>query len=134
MQQAEQRKNNYELQSPGRRQYPSQYATTAEEYASMSNPELSNVQIAAVWRDIEANIAKYKKDSQSNYKQMLDEQIKHKQMLEKQGTMTQMEKSLNRADLQGFKASETSMNAMIPGLFNESPMRNVQSVPRNMRQ
>ena len=31
LQQIEQRKNNYELQSPGRRQYPSQYATTAEE-------------------------------------------------------------------------------------------------------
>ena len=65
---------------------------------------------------------------------MLDEQIRHKQMLVKQGTMTQMEKSLNRADLQGFKASETSLNAMVPGLFSESPLRNAaSSVPRNGR-
>ena len=35
---------------------------------NIDNHELSNVQIAAVWREIEANIAKYKKDSQSNYK------------------------------------------------------------------
>ena len=92
------------------------------------------MQIAAVWREIESNIAKYKKDSQSSYKQMLDEQIRHKQMLVKQGTMTQMEKSLNRADLQGFKASETSLNAMVPGLFSESPLRNAaNSVPRNGR-
>ena len=54
----------------------------------MDNHELSNVQIAAVWKDIEANIAKYKKDSQLNYKQILDEQVKHKKMLVKQGTMT----------------------------------------------
>ena len=47
--------------------------------------------------------------------------------------MTQMEKSLNRADLQGFKASETSLNAMVPGLFSESPLRNANSVPRNGR-
>ena len=45
--------------------------------------------------------------------------------------MTQMEKSLNREDLQGFKNHETSLNAMVPGLFSESPLRNAQSVPRN---
>lgn len=38
--------------------------------------------------------------------------------------MTQMEKSLNRGELKGFKASEARPNAMIPGIFSESPLRN----------
>ena len=45
--------------------------------------------------------------------------------------MTQMEKSLNRGDLKGFKASKTSLNAMVPGLFSESPLRGVSVPPRN---
>ena len=49
-------------------------------------------------------------------------------MLVKQGTMTQMEKGLNRGVLQEFKAGEASLGAMVPGLFSESPLRNA-SVP-----
>lgn len=55
---------------------------------------------------------------------MLDEQIKHKEMLSKQGTMTQTEKGLNRDQLKDFKIVEARPQAMIPGLFNESPLRN----------
>lgn len=44
-------------------------------------------------------MAKFKKDSQMSYKQILDEQIKHKEMLSKQGTMTQLEKSINKGDV-----------------------------------
>ena len=91
-------KNKFELKSPGRS--PSRNSDYEQQ------DELKNVQIAAVWNEIEANIALYKKDSQFNYKKMLDEQIKHKQMLGKQGTMTQMEKTMNRNDLSGFKASQ----------------------------
>ena len=44
-------------------------------------------------------MAKFKKDTQVNYKQILDEQIKHKELLSKQGTMTQLEKSINKGDV-----------------------------------
>ena len=37
--------------------------------------------------------------------------------------MTQMEKSLNRGELIGFKASDARPNAMIPGIISESPLR-----------
>ena len=54
---------------------------------------------------------------------MLDEQVMHKQMLVKQGTMTQMEKNLNKEELKGFKKNQIRPNAMIPGIFSESPLR-----------
>lgn len=55
-----------------------------DDYSEMNyNPGLDNVQVASVWKQIEANIVKFKKDSQSNYRQILDEQIKHKLMLGK---------------------------------------------------
>jgi len=72
---AEKQRNNYEKQSPGHRQRhspPNEYAN-ADYAAADESREMSNVQVAAVWRLIEANIAKYKKDSQSDYRQILDE-------------------------------------------------------------
>ena len=40
-------------------------------------------------------------------------------MLKQQGTMTQMEKSLNKGELKGFKNSDENMVAsMVPGIFN----------------
>ena len=56
---------------------------------------------------------------------MLDDQVLHNAMLGKQGTMTQMEKGFNRTDLKGFKLEQVQPAAMIPGLQNESPLRNV---------
>ena len=50
-------------------------------------------------------------------------------MLEKQGTMTQTEKGLNREQLKDFKNVQTAPQAMIPGLFNESPLRNAVIPP-----
>ena len=38
--------------------------------------------------------------------------------------MTQMEKSLNRDELAGFKANEGRHAPMVPGLSCESPLRN----------
>ncbi len=50
---------------------------------------------------------------------MLDEQVQQKQMLKQQGTMTQMEKSINKTDLKGFKNSDENLGAsMVPGMFN----------------
>lgn len=43
--------------------------------------EPSNEARAEVWNKIEENIAKYKKDTQLTYKQMLDEQLQQKQIL-----------------------------------------------------
>ena len=37
--------------------------------------------------------------------------------------MTQMEKSMNRGELHGYKAAAPQPNAMVPGIFNESPLR-----------
>jgi len=37
--------------------------------------------------------------------------------------MTQLEKSINKADLEGFKTGENRINAMVPGIFNESPYK-----------
>ena len=54
-------------------------------------------------------------------------------MLEKQGNMTQTEKSLNRGQLKDFKVAEIRPNAMIPGIFNESPLRN-SVIPPMVRQ
>ena len=45
--------------------------------------------------------------------------------------MTQMEKSLNKGDLQGYKANDNQLNAMVPGIFSESPLRNAVSATRN---
>ena len=59
--QTETRKDRFEQQSPGRDTYNS-------DYEEKDSRDLSNVQIAQVWREIEANIAKYKKDSQFSYK------------------------------------------------------------------
>ena len=70
-------------------------------------------------------MAKFKKDTQMNYRQILDEQIKHKELLSKQGTMTQLEKSINKGDVQNYKQSEQRPNAMVPGMFSESPLRNI---------
>ena len=58
----------------------------------MGEGDLSNVQQSLLWKQIEQNMIRFKKEGQQSYKQMLDEQIKHKKMLEKQGTMTQTEK------------------------------------------
>ena len=45
--------------------------------------------------------------------------------------MTQMEKSLNRGELNNYKTNQggIQVNAMIPGIFNESPLRQ-HVVPR----
>ena len=50
-------------------------------------------------------------------------------MLTKQGTMTQTEKGLNREQLRDFKTIQAAPQAMIPGLFNESPLRNAVIPP-----
>ena len=34
-----------------------------------------------------------------------------------------MEKSINRGELTNFKASDAKQNAMVPGIFNESPLK-----------
>ena len=49
----------------------------------------------------------------------------------RQGNMTQMEKSLNKGELKDFKTNGggVQVNAMIPGIFNESPLRH-KVVPR----
>ena len=44
-----------------------------------------------------------------------------------------MEKNVNRGDLDGYKGSEARPAAMVPGLFNESPLRNVL-IPNEIRQ
>ena len=54
-------------------------------------------------------------------------------MLELQGNMTQMEKNVNRVDLEGYKDQDARPAAMVPGLFNESPLRNV-IIPAEIRQ
>ena len=54
---------------------------------------------------------------------MLDDQIEHKALLQKQGTMTRMEKGMNKEHLKGYKANQTLPTVMIPGLQNESPLR-----------
>ena len=38
-----------------------------------------------------------------------------------------MEKIINRGELVGYKASEVKVSSMVPGIFNESPMRNRNS-------
>ena len=76
-----------------------------------------------MWRSIEKNLHQYKMDSQKNYRQMLDEQVEHKKILVKQGNMTQIEKGLNRAELQDYKSNERRINAMVPGICSESPLR-----------
>jgi len=44
-------------------------------------------------------------------------------MLGQQGTMTQMEKSLNKGELKSFKTSDENIEAsMVPGLFNQAPV------------
>mmetsp|Transcript_7295 Transcript_7295/g.8747 ORF Transcript_7295/g.8747 Transcript_7295/m.8747 type:complete len:169 (-) Transcript_7295:1297-1803(-) len=86
--------------------------------------EPSNEERAAIWQRIEHNIQKYKKDTQLTYKQMLDEQLQQKQMLHLQGNMTQMEKGMNKKEMKDFKGSSNNPNAMVPGMFNESPLRN----------
>ena len=79
----------------------------------------------AIWQKIEQNIQKYKKDTQLTYKQMLDEQMQQKQMLSLQGNMTQMEKGMNKKEMKDFKEKSNNPNAMVPGMFSSSPMRNI---------
>ena len=93
--------------------------------------EILKIHNAAIYQDIQENLRKFKKNEQSNYRQILDEQLKHKELLVRQGNMTQMEKSLNKGELKDFKTNGggVQVNAMIPGIFNESPLRH-KVVPR----
>lgn len=56
---------------------------------------------------------------------MLDEQMQQKQMLSLQGNMTQMEKGMNKKEMKDFKEKSNNPNAMVPGMFSSSPMRNI---------
>ena len=44
-------------------------------------------------------------------------------MLSLQGNMTQMEKGMNKQEMKDFKGSANNANAMVPGMFNNSPVR-----------
>ena len=44
-------------------------------------------------------------------------------MLENQGTMTQMEKGFNKGQIKNFKNDDVNAGGMVPGIFNESPLR-----------
>lgn len=90
---------------------------------SPESPELSNAEQAQIWRKIEQNLLKYKKETQQTYKQLLDEQLQQKEMLARLGNMTQIEKSMNKGELRDFKERQGNLNAMVPGMFNESPLR-----------
>lgn len=53
------------------------------------------------------------------YKDTLDYQKKIQTFNSKQlGSMTQMEKKMNRADLREFKNKKSHVNAMVPGIHN----------------
>ena len=113
-------------------------AENPETYESEDNVDLdsklSDVQDDNLWQSIEAQEKRYQKEQQQTYKQILDEQIRHRQMLEKQGTMTQMEKSINRGELKGYKDTQIIQGAMIPGIFGQSPLRNTVHNFKHMQQ
>eukprot|EP00347_Sterkiella_histriomuscorum_P022817 403337038 len=52
------------------------------------------------------------------YKEMLDHQVNVKNQLKIYGNMTNVEKQLNKDDLEAYKNYQSSYNAMIPGLNN----------------
>lgn len=83
--------------------------------------------MAVNWNDIEQSLRQFKKDSIMNYREVLDSQVKQKEIMLRQGTMTQMEKSINKGELVGYKASEVKISSMVPGIFNESPMRGLKN-------
>lgn len=74
--------------------------------APIGEGDLANVQQSQLWKQIDQNLLRFKRDSQQSYKKMLDEQIKHKKFLEKQGNMTQTEKVLNKDQLKDYKSEE----------------------------
>lgn len=61
-----------------------------------------------------------KKMMQSKYKEMLDSQRKIKQEYKAYGTMTDVEKSLNRNDLIAWKNYDYTTYAMIPGFNSQN--------------
>jgi len=64
-----------------------------------------------------------KKDEQSKYKQMLDEQIKMSQYIKQSGTMSGVEKQMNKSTLKDFKNYHKKTNSMLLGAFDQSPLR-----------
>ena len=65
----------------------------------------------------------FKRDEQIRYKQMLDEQIRQSQLIKTQGTMSAVEKHINKGELKDFKNYHRKINSMLVGSFDESPMR-----------
>lgn len=52
------------------------------------------------------------------YKEMLDNQINVRNSLKIYGNMTNVEKQLNKDDLEAYKNFQPQYNALIPGLNN----------------
>ena len=47
-------------------------------------------------------------------------------MLQLQGNMTQMEKGMNKNEMKDYKMKSNNPNAMVPGMFSSSPLRNIK--------
>ncbi len=52
------------------------------------------------------------------YKEMLDQQINVQKQLKLYGNMTNVEKQMNKEDLEAYKNKKTEYNALIPGINN----------------
>jgi hypothetical protein len=66
--------------------------------------------------DVESFEKYQKKQTQNNYKDMLDSQVKNAKVRRMYGNMTGVEKSLNKDDLSAWKNYDHNTYAMIPGL------------------
>jgi len=53
------------------------------------------------------------------YKEMLDNQINVKNQLKLYGNMTDMEKKLNKQDLDAYKVFDNKQYSLIPGLHSQ---------------
>lgn len=63
------------------------------------------------------------REQYKSYKSSLDAQVMEMQRLKHQGTMTQVEKAMNKHELKGYKNSDANIYSMLPGLQSESPVK-----------
>ena len=88
------------------------------------------VQQTALWDQVKDSIKQEKRQTQQNYKQILDEQIEHKEFLAMQRNMTRTEKGMNKSQMGQLEARRNSIDemmatSMVPGFHNEYPLQNV---------
>ena len=63
------------------------------------------------------------KHKQLTYKEMLDNQISVRNSLKVYGNMTNVEKQLNKDDLEAYKNYKHTYNSLIPGLNNNKTIQ-----------